>query len=75
MEDVHQLPLVLMEVGEENAFIFGLSSDEVINYENNGGYDPMQIFNSDKDIQPSRHITAKACPIARLRNIFSFLFK
>ena len=38
------------EVGEENAFIFGLSSDEVIRYENEGGYDPMQIFNSDKDI-------------------------
>lgn len=41
---------IVEEVGEENAFIFGLSSDEVINYENNGGYDPMQIFNSDKDI-------------------------
>ena len=41
---------IVEEVGEENAFIFGLSSDEVINYENNGGYDPMKIFNSDKDI-------------------------
>ena len=37
-------------MGRENAFIFGLSSDEVIHFENNGGYDPMQIFNSDKDI-------------------------
>ena len=41
---------IVEEVGEENAFIFGLSSDEVIRYENEGGYDPMQIFNSDKDI-------------------------
>ena len=41
---------IVEEVGEENAFIFGLSSDEVINYENNGGYDPMQIMGSDKDI-------------------------
>ena len=31
---------IVEEVGAENAFIFGLSSDEVINYENNGGYDP-----------------------------------
>ena len=41
---------IVDEVGEENAFIFGLSSDEVINYENNGGYNPMDIFNSDMDI-------------------------
>ena len=38
-------------VGAENAFIFGLSSDEVINYENNGGYNPMDIYNSDADIR------------------------
>ena len=42
---------IVEEVGEENAVIFGLSSDEVINYENNGGYDPMQIFNEDMDIR------------------------
>ena len=41
------------EMGEENAFIFGLSSDEVINYEQNGGYNPMDIFNNDQDI---RHV-------------------
>ena len=44
---------IVEEVGQENAFIFGLSSDEVINFENNGGYDPMQYFNSDPDI---RHV-------------------
>ena len=39
------------EVGEENIFIFGLSSDEVINFEQNGGYDPNVIFNSNADIR------------------------
>ncbi len=39
------------EVGKENIFIFGLSSDEVINYEQNGGYDPNVIFNNDAAIR------------------------
>lgn len=42
---------IVEEVGEENAFIFGLSSDEVIGYENNGGYNPVEIFNTDQDIR------------------------
>ncbi len=42
---------IVEEVGDENAVIFGLSSDEVINYENNGGYNPMDIFNNDEDIR------------------------
>ncbi len=42
---------IVEEVGEENAFIFGLSSDEVIRYENYGGYDPTEIFNNDPDIR------------------------
>ena len=42
---------IVHEVGEENAFIFGLSSDQVINYEHNGGYDPNYIFNTDSDIR------------------------
>ena len=42
---------IVEEVGKENAFIFGMSSDEVINYENNGGYNPMDIFNNDQDIR------------------------
>ena len=41
---------IVDEVGAENAFIFGLSSEEVINYENNGGYHPYDIYQNDKDI-------------------------
>ena len=41
---------IVEEVGIENAFIFGLSSDEVINFEQNGGYDPMEIYNNDPDV-------------------------
>ncbi len=42
---------IVEEVGKENAFIFGLSADEVIQYENYGGYNPMDVFNSDADIR------------------------
>lgn len=42
---------IVEEVGEENAFIFGLSADEVIRYENFGGYNPMEIFNNDPDVR------------------------
>ena len=42
---------IVEEVGKENAFIFGLSADEVINYENYGGYNPEEIFNTDQDIR------------------------
>ncbi len=42
---------IVEEVGEENAFIFGLRSDEVIRYESYGGYNPMDIFNNDPDIR------------------------
>ncbi len=42
---------IVEEVGEENAFIFGLRSDEVIRYENEGGYNPMDIYNSDAEIR------------------------
>ncbi len=39
------------ELGEENMFIFGMSSDEVIAHEKNGDYNPMDIFNEDQDIR------------------------
>jgi starch phosphorylase len=42
---------IVEEVGADNAFIFGMSSDEVIGYEKNGGYDPMEIFNHDPEIR------------------------
>ena len=42
---------IVDEVGIENAVIFGLSSDEVIRYENEGGYDPMEIFNNDQAVR------------------------
>ena len=42
---------IVEEVGKENAFIFGLSSDEVITYEKHGGYNPKEIYNTDLDIR------------------------
>ena len=42
---------IVEEVGKENAFIFGMSSDEVIAHERNRDYDPMQIFNENQEIR------------------------
>ena len=39
------------EMGQENAFIFGMSADEVIAHEHNRDYNPMDIFNNDMDIR------------------------
>ena len=41
---------IVEEVGAENAFIFGMSSEEVMAYEANGGYDPVAIYDNDADI-------------------------
>ncbi len=42
---------IVEEVGQENAFIFGMSSEEVIEHEKKRDYDPMQIFNNDQDVR------------------------
>ena len=42
---------IVDEVGMENAFIFGLSSEEVIRYENEGGYNPTEIYLNDWEIR------------------------
>ena len=42
---------IVEEVGMENAFIFGLSSQEVIHFENHGGYNPTDIYFNDWDIK------------------------
>ena len=42
---------IVEEVGKENAFIFGASAEQIIRYENEGGYDPMRIFNDNQGIR------------------------
>ena len=42
---------IVEEVGAENAFIFGMSSDEVMGYEAHGGYNPRDIYNNDGEIK------------------------
>ncbi len=42
---------IVEEVGAENAFIFGLASEQVIEFENKGGYDPNYYFNTDQEIR------------------------
>ena len=42
---------IFEKVGEENGFVFGLSAQEVIDYERDGGYDPQEIFRNDSEIR------------------------
>ena len=42
---------IVEEVGQENAFIFGTSSDDIIRMEHDHSYNPMEIFNNDQDIR------------------------
>jgi starch phosphorylase len=42
---------IVEEVGEENAFIFGLTSDEVLKLQHEGGYDPWQLYNNNQAIR------------------------
>ncbi len=55
---------IVEEVGEENAVMFGLTSDEVIAYEQNGGYNPKEIYNIDQDIRVvlTQLINGTYCP-------------
>ena len=42
---------MLEEVGEDNMFIFGMTSEEVIAYDKNGGYNPVDIYNKDPNVK------------------------
>ncbi|MBR2738631.1 MAG: glycogen/starch/alpha-glucan phosphorylase [Lachnospiraceae bacterium] len=42
---------IVEEVGEENAFIFGMSSEEVIAHEAAGDYDPNTVIENDGEIR------------------------
>lgn len=42
---------IVEEVGAENAFIFGLSADEVMRYEREGGYNPWDVFNNNQNVR------------------------
>ncbi len=42
---------IVEEVGIENAFIFGMSADEVMKYEREGGYNPMDIYNNNQGVR------------------------
>ena len=39
------------EVGADNMFIFGMSSDEVISHENRHDYNPVDVYNNDAELR------------------------
>ena len=41
---------IVEEVGKDNAFIFGLSAEQVMEYEKNGNYNPRDVYNN-KDVR------------------------
>ena len=42
---------IVEEVGKENAFIFGLSADQIMEYEKNGNYNPRDVYNNNQDVR------------------------
>ena len=42
---------IVEEVGKENAFIFGLSADQVMEYEKNGNYNPRDVYNNNQYVR------------------------
>lgn len=42
---------IVEEVGEENAFIFGLSAEQVMEFEKNHNYYPRDIYNNNQDVR------------------------
>ena len=42
---------IVEEVGEDNAFIFGLSAEQVIDYERYGNYNPYQYVDNDWELR------------------------
>lgn len=65
---------IVEEVGAENAFIFGLSADEVIEFENKGGYNPMDIFNNDGDIRKVLMKLVNGCCSLKDPDLFTMLY-
>ena len=42
---------IVEEVGKDNAFIFGLSAEQVMEYEKNGNYNPRDVYNNNQDVR------------------------
>ncbi|GMQ59573.1 glycogen/starch/alpha-glucan phosphorylase [Vallitalea sediminicola] len=42
---------IVEEVGRDNCFIFGLSSEEVIQFQHHDSYDPWDLYNNNADIR------------------------